>query len=264
MGILNQTPDSFYDRGRYLGLDLAMERARQMIQEGTDIIDVGGERAGPGEPVSVEEEIERVAPVIEGIRRESPIPISVDTFKPEVAAAGIEAGADIINSIGGFGNPLMRRVAATTGAAVVIMHIKGQPRVKNPDPEYTDVVKDVQSFLSMRARECIGDGIAADRIMIDPGPGFGKTAVQDLTLLRNLSVLTTLPFPMLLAVSRKPFMEHELGADTEGRLEGSLAAAAWGVLQGVRIVRTHDVQATKRVCRMTEAVLHPELVETPA
>lgn len=259
MGILNRTPDSFYDRGRYLGLDRAMERARHMIDEGADIIDVGGEKAGPGDPVSVDEEIARVVPAIERIRRESDIPISVDTFKPEVARAAVRAGADMVNSIGGFGDPEMRRVAAESGAAAVIMHIQGEPRVRNPNPQYGDVVEDVREFLLRRAEECVEDGIKADRIVVDPGPGFGKTAEHDLALLRGLARLTELPYPLLLAVSRKPFIGSVLGVDTEERLEGSLAVAAWGVMQGVSVIRTHDVRATKRVCVMTEAVLE----ETP-
>jgi dihydropteroate synthase len=255
MGILNRTPDSFYDRGRYMDLDAALQRARAMIAEGADIIDVGGEKAGPGEPVTPEEEIERVIPAIERIRRETDIAISVDTFKPEVAEAALGAGADIINSIGGFGDPAMRQVAARSEAGVVIMHIQGEPRVRNVDPQYADVVEEVRNFLVDRAEACVAAGIAPERIVIDPGPGFGKTAFHDLTLLRNLSRLTSLPFPLLLAVSRKPFVGSVLGTEVEDRLEGSLAVAVWGVMRGAAIIRTHDVRATRRVCLMTEAVL---------
>jgi dihydropteroate synthase len=255
MGILNRTPDSFYDRGRYQALELALQRAREMIEEGADIIDIGGEKAGPGAPVPVDEEIARVVPTIARIREESTIPISVDTFKPEVARAAVDAGADIVNSIGGFADPRMRAVAAETGAAAVVMHIQGEPRVRNPDPQYGDVVQEVRDFLADRARACIDDGIRADQIIIDPGPGFGKTSGHDLALLRNLSQLTSLPYPLLLAVSRKPFIGSVLDVDTDERLEGSLAVATWGVMHGAAIIRTHDVRATKRVCTMTEAVL---------
>lgn len=260
MGILNRTPDSFYDRGRFNALDRALARAMEMLEEGADIIDVGGEKAGPGDPVSVEDEIRRVVPVIERIRRESDVPISVDTFKPEVAAAAMGAGADIINSIGGFEDVAMRRVALDTRAAIVVMHIKGKPRVRNANPVYRDVVAEVRDFLEARAAECASYGISTDRIVIDPGPGFGKTAAHDLDVVRHLRALTDLPYPLLLAVSRKPFIGAVLGTEVEDRLEGSLAVAAWAVLHGARIVRTHDVQATGRVCKMVEAVQRPELV----
>jgi dihydropteroate synthase len=260
MGILNVTPDSFYDQGRYRQLDRAVARAVEMLGEGADIIDVGGEKAGPGEPVSVEEEIRRVVPVIDAIKREVSVPISVDTFKPEVAREAIQSGAEIINSIGGFQDPKIRRVAATTGVAIVIMHIKGLPRVANPNPHYDDVVAEVSSFLLTQAAICQAEGIPARRIVVDPGPGFGKTPAHDLEVLRNLAAFTALPYTVLLAVSRKRVIGDVLGTDVEERLEGSMAVAAWGVRQGVRIVRTHDVKATRRVCVMTEAVLDPSLV----
>lgn len=260
MGILNRTPDSFYDHGRYLSLNNAVARAEEMLAEGADIIDVGGEKAGPGEPVSADEEIRRVVPVIEALRHRHDVPISVDTFKPEVARRAVEAGADIINSIGGFADPEMRRVAVETGAGAVVMHIRREPRVADPDPVYADVVEDVRSFLVQRVEQCLADGIRPDRIIVDPGPGFGKTADQDIVILRRLDAFTELPYPVLLAVSRKRFIGEVLGLGTEDRLEGSLAVAAWGTLHGVRIVRTHDVKATGRVVRMTEAVLDPQFV----
>lgn len=260
MGILNRTPDSFYDRGKYLDLDLAIRRAEEMLEEGVDVIDVGGEKAGPGTPVSVEEETRRVVPAIETIRRRTRTPISVDTFKPDVARRAVEAGADIINSIGGFEDPEMRRVAANTGAAAVVMHIRLQPRVADPHPTYEDVVQAVRSFLLKRADQCIEDGIAPDRIVVDPGPGFGKTSEQDVQVLRHLGDLTNLSYPVLLAVSRKRFIGEVLGLDTDDRLEGSLAVAAWGTMCGVAFIRTHDVKATKRVVQMTEAVLDPGYV----
>lgn len=255
MGILNTTPDSFYDRGRYQHQAAAVARALQMANEGAEIIDVGGEKAGPGHPVSAEEEIRRVVPVIEAIRRELTLPISVDTVKPEVAGAAMTAGADIVNSIGGFGEPAMQRVAAETGATIVIMHIQGQPRVPCPHPVYGNVVGEVRDFLVARAEECEAAGIPAGRIIVDPGPGFGKSANHDLAIMRRLDELTALPYPVLLAASRKPFIGALLDLPVEDRLEGSLALATWGVMQGVRIIRAHDVRATARVCRMTETVL---------
>lgn len=261
MGILNTTPDSFYDRGRYRDRDVAIARAIEMAEEGAEIIDVGGEKAGPGDDVSIEEEIRRVVPVIAALKRELALPISVDTFKPEVAQAAVDAGADIVNSIGGFAEPAMRQVCAASGAAAVIMHIQGKPRVAHPNPVYGDVVREVRGFLHARARECIDSGIPADRIIIDPGPGFGKSTDHDLAILRDLRELTVLPYPVLLAVSRKPFIGKVLGLDAADRLEASLAMTTWGVLQGVEIVRAHDVRATVRVCRMTQAVLEPERIE---
>lgn len=264
MGILNITPDSFYDRGRYRNHDAAIARALEMAEEGAEIIDVGGEKAGPGDRVSAEEEIRRVVPVISALKRELSLPISVDTFKPDVAQAAVAAGADIVNSIGGFSEPAMRQVCAESGAGVVIMHIQGEPRIAHPNPIYTDVVSEVRDFLQERAATCVAEGIRADRIIIDPGPGFGKSTGHDLEILRDLQELTALPYPLLLAVSRKPFIGTVLGLDPDDRLEGSLAVTTWGVLRGVGIVRAHDVRATVRVCRMTEAVLEPGRVEVEA
>ena len=262
MGILNRTPDSFYDGGEYLSLEAAVRHARQMAADGAGLIDVGGEKAGPGDPVSVSEEIRRVIPVVEALHSDLSVPISIDTFKPDVAKAAVAAGAAIINSISGLADPALRRVAAESGAAVVIMHIQGRPRVANPRPRYRDVVADVREFLERRARECVMEGIPAERIIIDPGPGFGKTTEHDLEVLRHLAQLTTLPYPVLLAASRKKFLGDLLGANVTERLEASLAVVAWGVMQGVKIVRVHDVRSTRRVVAMTEAVLHPETIET--
>jgi dihydropteroate synthase len=259
MGILNITPDSFYDQGRYRGREAALARAAEMAAEGADIIDIGGEKAGPGPAVSTEEEIERVVPIIRAVHDEVGLPISVDTWKAPVALAAVRAGAGIINSIGGFDDPAMRRVAAETGAAAVVMHIQGQPRVANPDPVYHDVVAEVAASIETRVRACLQDGIAADQIIVDPGPGFGKTTEHDLAILRRLNTLTSGPYPVLLAASRKKFIGDVLGSTVEDRLEGSLTVIAWGVLQGVKIVRVHDVRASRRVVLMTEAVLQPSL-----
>lgn len=264
MGILNVTPDSFYDRGRYRAREAALARARTMADEGADLIDIGGEKAGPGTPVTVEEEIDRVCPIIEAVIRDTGLPVSVDTFKPAVARAAVEAGAEIVNSIGGFESAAMRRVCAAAGAAAVIMHIQGRPRVAHPHPRYDDVVREVRDWLIERATLCERDGIAADRICIDPGPGFGKAAEHDLALTGRIGALTALPYPVLLAVSRKSFLGAVLGLPVEDRLEGSLATAVWGVLHGVAVVRAHDVRATRRAVRMVEAVLDPDRVEPVA
>jgi dihydropteroate synthase len=261
MGILNTTADSFSDGGRYQTVDDAVGRASELMAEGADVIDIGGEKAGPGVAVTVQEELRRVIPVVEAVRREVAIPLSVDTFKPAVARAAVEAGADIINSISGFDNPELRGVARDTGAAIVIMHIKGTPRVANPNPVYHDVTGEVRGFLEERVATCIREGIPAKRIIIDPGPDFGKTTDQSVTVMRELGRLTELPYPVLLAASRKRFIGDVLGTTVDERLEGSLALVAWGVLQGVKLLRVHDVQASKRVAVMTEAVMHPDEVE---
>jgi dihydropteroate synthase len=257
MGILNTTPDSFYDGGRYRDLGAAVERAEQMVSAGADIVDIGGEKAGPGDPVSIEEELCRVVPVVAAVRRAVSAPVSVDTFKPEVARAAVDAGASIINSIDGFRDPKMRRVAAQTGVAIVVMHIKGRPRVANPRPRYQDVVGEVAEFIEARIAECLAENIDPRSIVIDPGPDFGKTTGQTIEILRHLDRLTAMRFPVLLSISRKRFIGDVLNAAPDGRLEGSLAVTAWGVLQGVKIVRAHDIRATKRVVVMTEAVMNP-------
>jgi dihydropteroate synthase len=261
MGILNTTPDSFYDRRRYRDVHEAVDRALQMIDEGADIIDIGGEKAGPGEPVTLGEELRRVVPVVEALRRDSSIPISVDTLKPQVALAVMSVGADMLNSISGFDDPAMRRVAQQTEAAIVVMHIQGRPRVANPHPRYREVVGEVRQFLLERTMVCLDDGIAPERILVDPGPGFGKSTEHDIAILRGLSSFTSLPYPVVLAASRKQFIGEVLGTDPEDRLEGSLALVAWGVMQGVKIVRVHDVRASRQVCEMTQAVLNPSAAE---
>ncbi len=255
MGILNVTDDSFYDGGRYRTVESALRHAETMATDGADVIDIGAEKAGPGKPVSAAEEIERVVPVIDAIKQRLSIRLSVDTWKPEVAAAAVEAGAEIINSIGGFDDPAMRTVASRTGAAIILMHIQGRPRVHQPNPIYRDVVRDVTDWLTARADLCVESGISPERIMIDPGPGFGKTSEHDLDLIRHIDTLTALPYPVVLAASRKPFIGAVLGDEVEDRIEGSLAVVAWGVQQGVKLVRVHDVRATVRVVRMVEAVL---------
>jgi dihydropteroate synthase len=232
-----------------------------MIAEGADLIEIGGEKAGPGPAVSADEEIARVLPAIEAIRRESAIPISIDTWKAEVARAGLASGANIINSIDGFDDPALRRVAAETGAGIVVMHIQGQPRVANANPSYVDVIEDVRTSLLERVDRCLRDGVRPESIAIDPGPGFGKTSEHDLALVRNIGRFTQLPYPVMLAASRKSFIGAVLGGGPEDRLEGSLAVIAWGVLHGVKLVRVHDVQASVRTVRMTEAVLRPNEVE---
>jgi dihydropteroate synthase len=256
-GILNVTPDSFYDGGRYYTIESALRRVDEMEAEGAEIVEVGGEKAGPGDPVSVDEELRRVIPVIEAIRRRSNIIISIDTYKPTVAQRAVEAGADIVNSIDGMRSKELRRIAAETGAGVVIMHIQGEPRVHQPHPYYRSVMGDIVQFLHTRITDCIADGIAPSAIVIDPGPGFGKTTSHDLQVLRDLGELRGFPYPTMLATSRKRFIGEVLNMPPDGRLEGSLATVAYGLTRGVEIVRTHDVGATRRVIDMFDAFLQP-------
>jgi dihydropteroate synthase len=247
VGIVNMTPDSFYDGGRYDSLDGALARAARLEKDGADFIEVGGEKAGPGAAVSESEELDRVIPVLEGIRRRSDIRLSIDTRKPGVALRALMAGAQIVNDINGMRDPAMRRVVAETGAAAVVMHIKGSPRVAQPNPEYGSVVADIGRFLHDRIEDCKSEGIDPSKLIIDPGPGFGKSTLHDVSLLRHLHELRGFPQVLMLSVSRKSFLGEILNAPPEDRLEGSLAVTAFAMTIGVEFVRTHDVRATRRV-----------------
>ena len=226
-----------------------------MEAEGADIIEIGGEKAGPGVPVGTEEELNRVIPVIQGIRRRSAVLISVDSRKPEVARAAAAYGADILNDINGMRDPEMRRSIAETDLAVVIVHIQGQPRVHHPNPVYDSVMGNIVQFLHRRILECGADGIGSDRIAIDPGPSLGKNVNHDLQLMRSYGELRGFPQPNMLAVSRKRFVGTVLDeAEASDRLEGSLALAAYAMTQGVDMIRTHDVAATCKVASTLRAI----------
>jgi dihydropteroate synthase len=252
VGILNVTPDSFFDGGRYNGTAEAIRRATVLEAEGAAIIEVGGERAGPGELVSEEEELRRVMPVIAGIRENSDIIVSVDTWRPQVARQAIAAGVHIVNDINGMRDPEMRKVVAGSSVAVVVMHIQGVPRVHQPNPIYGTVIGDVTQFLHEQIQLLEADGIKSDYVIIDPGPGFGKTTEQDFSLLRHLSELRGFPRPVMLSVSRKRFIGPDVRP--EERLEGSIGVTAFAVAQGVEIVRTHDVAATKKAVSVVDSV----------
>jgi dihydropteroate synthase len=255
MGILNRTPDSFFDRGEFFALDATMRRAEQLVEEGADILDVGGVKAGPGPEVSEAQELERVIPAVTAVRKRFDVPISVDTWRAEVAGAAYAAGAEIGNDISGFADPNYLRVSATAGATVVATHIRLAPRVPDPDPHYGDVVAAVREFLGDRARRAEAAGIAADRIVIDAGLDLGKTWEQSLELLRRSDALAALGYPLLLSASNKPFLGKLLDLDITDRRDASLAATALGVARGCRIVRVHDVRGTRRVCDTIAAVL---------
>ncbi|HEY5026071.1 MAG TPA: dihydropteroate synthase [Acidimicrobiales bacterium] len=255
MGILNRTPDSFYDKGATFSLAALVGRADQLVADGADILDVGGVKAGPGPEVSEAEELDRVIPAIEALHERIDVPLSIDTWRASVAAAAYRAGAVVGNDISGFADPEYLPVAATAGATVVATHIRIGPRVPDPEPEYPDVVASVRDFLSERAARALAAGVGAQHIVLDAGLDLGKTAAQSLELLRASAVLAGLGHPLLLSASNKPFLGVTLDLDIDRRNDASLAAAALGVSLGCRIVRVHDVAGTRRVCDALAAVL---------
>jgi dihydropteroate synthase len=255
MAIINRTPDSFYDRGAHFPLDAALAAADRALAEGADWLDVGGVKAGPGPEVDEAEELRRVLPVVEALRGRTDAVISVDTFRSGVARRMLAAGADVINDPSGLHDPELAMVAAEAGGALVVMHTGGPPRTRPHRAAYRDVVTDVRTFLADRAsvaREC---GMPAERIVVDPGHDFHKNTWHSLELTRRLGELTTLGYPVLVALSNKDFVGETLGTPLELRLEGSLAAAVVSVLHGASIVRVHEVGPTVRALRMTEAII---------
>ena len=256
MGILNVTPDSFSDGDRYSTVAAALARARRIEEEGAIVIDVGGESTRPGAaPVDEAVEIARVIPVIEGIAAASDIAISIDTSKPAVMAAAIAAGACIVNDVFALRAPGARECAAASEAGVCLMHMQGEPRTMQNDPHYDDVVVEVCEFLARQRDACVAAGIARDAIVLDPGLGFGKGLAHNMTLLRELPRFAALNAPLLVGVSRKSFIGRILGRPVDERLYGGLGLAAWAVGQGARIIRTHDVAATRDAIGMVSAVL---------
>jgi dihydropteroate synthase len=255
MGILNRTPDSFFDRGEFFALDATMRRAEQLVDEGADILDVGGVKAGPGPDVGEPEELDRVIPAVAAVRARFDVPISVDTWRSEVARAAYAAGAEIGNDISGFADPDYLHVSAKAGATVVATHIRLRPRVPDPEPRYGDVVAAVCEFLADRARRAEAAGVPAERIVVDAGLDLGKTWQQSLELLRRSDALAALGYPLLLSASNKTFLGKLLDLEITERRDASLAAAALGVARGCRIVRAHDVRGTRRVCDTIAAVL---------
>jgi len=256
MGILNVTPDSFSDGGSFAGTPAAVARGRALVAEGAGIIDVGGESTRPGSSeVSSAEEAERVCPVIERLAGEVDVPISVDTRHAEVARSALAAGASIINDVSGFRDPAMVELAAMSDVGLVVMHMLGEPRAMQAEPRYDDVVAEVTAYLAGQAAMLVSAGVARERIALDPGIGFGKTTEHNLALLRGLPELASLGYPVLVGASRKSVIGAVLGgADPRKRLEGSLAIAAWSVLNGAHVVRVHDVAATEKVTRMLAAI----------
>ena len=256
MGILNVTPDSFYDGGRRSEPTRAIVDGVEMVQSGAEVLDVGGESTRPGaRPVDEAEELDRVLPVIRGLRREVAVPISIDTYKAGVARAALDAGADIVNDISALRfDPALVSLVAAEEVPVILMHMQGKPQTMQAEPRYNDVVREVRDFLAAQLYEAMDAGIAAERIILDPGIGFGKTLEHNLQLLRGLPTLAALGQPLLVGASRKAFIGKILDLDPEHRLEGSLAAAVAAVLGGANLLRVHDVAETCRAARMADAI----------
>lgn len=265
MGILNITPDSFSDGGRFVrehGQDTAsaVESALRMVEDGADIIDIGGESTRPGsEPVSLADELARVVPVIEGIREHSDVPISIDTYKTETARTALAAGASIINDISAGSSPGMFGLAASTGAPIVLMHMKGAPRDMQAAPFYEDVVAEVVAYLVSRAKAAEAAGVDRDSIMIDPGIGFGKDIRHNLALINRLDVFAATGYPVLLGTSRKAFIGRLTGwMGPADRVEGTIASCTAGILKGAHIIRVHDVKAARRAAAVADAIARAE------
>jgi dihydropteroate synthase len=255
MGIVNRTPDSFYDKGRTLGLDQAIAAARSALADGADWIDIGGVPFGPGPEVSVREEIDRVVPVVEALAREARAAISVDTFRPEVAERSIAAGASAINDTSGLRDLAMARVVAGSAASLVITHSVCAPRTACAAPRYADVVAEVAGFLRDRIELAVKCGVPVERIIIDPGLDLNKNTRHSLELIRRLNEIAAIGLPVLVAVSNKDFIGETLDREQGRRLEGSLAAAVACIVQGARIVRVHEVAPAVAAVRLTEAIL---------
>jgi dihydropteroate synthase len=255
MGVLNVTPDSFSDGGDFFATARAVDRAWRMVEEGAAIIDVGGESTRPGaQPVTLDEELRRVLPVIEGLHRSLPVPVSIDTRKPHVMRAAVAAGAGMINDINALRAEGAARAAAELGVPVCLMHMQGEPDTMQVAPRYTDVVGEVTGFLLERARVCIAAGVARQRILLDPGFGFGKTSEHNLRLLHHLDHLVGQGYPVLAGLSRKSLIGQVLGLPVERRLIPGVALAVLAVWQGAAIVRSHDVRETREAIRMCQAV----------
>lgn len=256
MGILNVTPDSFSDGGQFNSLDAALYRAEQMVNEGAAWLDVGGESTRPGAvDVAENEELDRVVPVIAALSARFDVKISVDTSKAAVMTAAVAAGADMINDVRALREPGALAAAAGSNALVCLMHMVGQPRTMQQSPKYDDVVVDVQRFLAERIDACVAAGIAAERIWLDPGFGFGKSVEHNYQLLAHLADLHKLGRPLLIGVSRKSMLGAVTGRDTSERLAASVSAATIAMLQGAEIIRVHDVAATVDAMKVVQAII---------
>jgi len=255
MGVLNVTPDSFSDGGVFFKKDNAVRRAFEIVDQGADIVDIGGESTRPfSDPVTEEVELERIVPVLEEILPSINIPVSIDTRKSTVARRAIELGAHIINDVSGLRDPRMIETVAELEVPVVLMHMLGEPKTMQVDIRYDDVVGDVMLSVAERMGEAIDKGVKEEKIMIDPGIGFGKEKMHNLEIIRRLREFRSLGRPIVIGPSRKAFIGKVLGSPNDGRLEGTLAAVAASVMNGANIVRVHDVKEAVRLCRMLEAI----------
>jgi dihydropteroate synthase len=255
MGILNVTPDSFSDGGRTLDPDAALAAASRMVEEGADLIDVGGESTRPGAtPLAAEVECQRVLPAIEAIKRTLPVRISIDTTKAGVAARALDAGADMVNDVSGLRDPDMLPLLARRRAPLVIMHMRGTPQTMQSDTHYEDLLGAIGGFLRDRVQSAHLAGVAGDKILVDPGIGFGKSAAGNLAILQQLPALAPVGCPILIGASRKSFIGAVLELAVDQRLEASLAVAAYACAQGAHVIRAHDVAATVRAVRMMDAI----------
>jgi dihydropteroate synthase len=256
MGIVNVTPDSFSDGGKYSSVERAVEHALQLIAEGADILDIGGESTRPGAaPVGLDEELRRVIPVIEALSKVTTVPLSIDTYKPEVMRAAIQAGADIVNDICALREDGALEIVANSNAGVCLMHMQGIPQTMQINPQYTDVVSEVKQFLADRVEACLTHGIASERITLDPGFGFGKTTAHNVALIQHLDSFVELGFPLLVGLSRKSVLGRIAGGDEQQRLHAGLAASVISVMKGAKIVRVHDVKATVDALKVVAAVM---------
>ena len=256
MGILNVTPNSFSDGGQYLDVQQALGHAKLMVDEGATLIDIGGESSRPGaSPVSSTEEVSRVLPVIRAVVDSLDVVISIDTSKAEVARKALDAGAHIVNDITALrGDPEMVSVVAEMGAGLILMHMKGTPRTMQQAPQYEDVVRDVCASLTERVQYAEAQGVVPERIIIDPGIGFGKTTEHNIELLKRLSEFRSLNKPLLIGTSRKSFIGNILGLPITERVEGTVATVCWSIAHGADIIRVHDVNANVRAALMTDAL----------
>lgn len=265
MGVINVTPDSFSDGGFYLDKDKAVERGSELVSEGSDIIDIGGESSRPGsDPISKKEEMGRVIPVISELRKRTDLLISVDTTKSEVAQAALDAGADIINDISSFRlDPKMMTLVAQKEIPVVLMHMKDTPKTMQINPQYEDLLKEVKEFLKEKLEEAQAHGIKREKMIIDPGIGFGKRSKDNLTLINNLHFLEELDRPILVGISRKSFIGKILNLPPQERLEGTIASAILSLIHGAHILRVHDVEAVKRAVLVAEAIISENFQSSP-
>jgi dihydropteroate synthase len=255
MGILNRTPDSFFDRGGYWDFDEFLRKAEQLVLAGADLLDVGGVKAGPGEEVGEQEELDRVLPAVEALAARFEVPLSVDTWRATVAGQCFGAGAVVGNDISGFADPDYLAVAAKAGASVVATHIRLAPRVPDPDPQYDDVVGTVHRFLADRGAQALAAGIPREQIMVDAGLDLGKSEEQSAALLRASDTLSDLGFPVFLSASNKRFLWKLLDVDVANAGQGTMAAHALGITLGCRVLRAHDVTAARRVADTMAAII---------